>query len=49
LRSKENKKILVCAQSNAAIDHIARKIIKKGLTGMEEIPYILKLGAEDKV
>lgn len=40
-------KILVCAQSNAAVDHIARKIRYNGLIGTQRRPNILKLGCVD--
>ncbi len=40
-------KILVCAQSNAAVDHIARKIRDNGLIGLERKPIILKFGCVD--
>ncbi len=42
-------KILVCAQSNAAVDNIARKIKQEGLIGMWIRPNILKLGCVDEV
>lgn len=47
-----NKVVMVCAQSNAAIDHIVRKIVKEGLLGSEykifeqgSNPKLLRLGS----
>ena len=38
---------MVCAQSNAAINHIARKLVTSGLIGSNRKPNILRLGLSE--
>jgi hypothetical protein len=35
---------MICAQSNAAVNHIARKILADKLIGRSDMPKILRLG-----
>jgi len=35
---------MVCAQSNAAINHLARKLLKNGCIGSSKKPGLLRLG-----
>ena len=35
---------MICAQANAAINHIGRKMLQTGLIGREKQPFILRLG-----
>ncbi len=37
---------MICAQSNAAINHIVRKIVKNGLLGSEEKIFPSKYNSE---
>lgn len=39
---------MVCAQSNAAINHIARKVLQSGLIGSIRKPNILRLGFSEE-
>ena len=39
---------MVCAQSNAAINHIARKLVTSGLIGSNRKPNILRLGLSEQ-
>ena len=40
--------IMICAQSNAAVNHIVRKLLKDGLIGSSAKPDILRLGQSDE-
>lgn len=37
-------KLMICAQANAAVNHIGRKLLKDGMIGREDMPKILRLG-----
>ena len=46
-RIKDKKKIMICAPSNAAIDHITKRLQKEGLvdgSGKTFFPNIIRLG-----
>ena len=47
LNKDEKQKILVCAPSNAAVDHITKRLVKEGLIseeGKNIFPKILRVG-----
>lgn len=35
---------MICAQANAAVNHIGRKLLKDKMIGRDDMPKILRLG-----
>ena len=41
---RRDSKIVICSDSNAAINHVATIIMEKGLVGIAKMPKMVRLG-----